>query len=65
LFERLAIDVLRECSVTGAAILLRITWDEAWGIKSRAVKRGPARPTVESIPYIGVDEKAITKATGT
>ena len=61
LFERLAIDFLRECSVTGAAALLRITWDEAWGIKSRAVKRGLARRTAEPIPYIGVDEKAITK----
>jgi hypothetical protein len=30
LFERLAIDLLRECSVTGGE-LLRITWDEAWG----------------------------------
>jgi len=29
LFERLAIDFLQECSVTGAAALLRITWDEA------------------------------------
>jgi transposase len=61
LFERLAIDFLRECSVTGAAALLRITWDEAWGIKSRAVKRGLARRTAELIPYVGVDEKAITK----
>jgi transposase len=61
LFERLAIDFLRECSVAGAAALLRITWDEAWGIKSRAVKHGLARRTAEPIPYIGVDEKAITK----
>jgi len=61
LFERLAIDFLRECSVTGAAALLRITWDEAWGIKSRAVKRGLVRRTAEPIPYVGVDEKAITK----
>ncbi|MFQ5899922.1 MAG: helix-turn-helix domain-containing protein, partial [Candidatus Methylomirabilia bacterium] len=40
LFERWAIDLLRECSVRGAAQLLRITWDEAWGIKERAVRRG-------------------------
>jgi transposase len=33
LFERLAIDLLRECSVTGAGELWRMTWDEAWGIK--------------------------------
>ena len=61
MFERLAIDFLRECSVTGAAALLRITWDEAWGIKGRAVQRGLARRTAEPIPYVGVDEKAITK----
>ena len=61
LFERLAIDFLRECSVTGAAALLRITWDEAWGIKERAVQRGLARRTAEPMRYLGVDEKAITK----
>jgi len=26
--------------VTGAAGILRISWDEAWGIKARAVSRG-------------------------
>ncbi len=61
LFERLAIDFLRECSVTGAAALLRITWDEAWGIKERAVRRGLARRAAEPIRHLGVDEKAITK----
>ena len=44
-FERLAIDVLYECSVKGAAELLRLTWDEAWGIKERAVARG--EPSVQ------------------
>lgn len=39
-FERLAIDLLRECSVEGAAAILRISWGEAWGIKHRAVRRG-------------------------
>jgi transposase len=61
LFERLAIDLLRECSVTGAGRLLRITWDEAWGIKGRAVKRGLARRGAEVAPHVGVDEKAIAK----
>jgi transposase len=42
-FERLAIDLLRECSITGAVELLRISWEEGWGIKARAVKRGLAR----------------------
>ena len=60
-FERLAIDLLRECSVKGAAGLLRITWDEAWGIKARAVGRGLSRRTQDIIPHLGVDEKAIAK----
>src|SRR5262245_1977472 len=61
LFERLAIDLLRECSVTGAGRLLGITWDEAWGIKGRAVIRGLARRGREVVPHVGVDEKAIAK----
>ena len=60
-FERLAIDVLRECSVKGAAGLLRLTWDEAWGIKERAVARGLSRRTQEGVVHLGVDEKAIAK----
>jgi len=31
LFERLAIDVLNQCDVSGATRILRISWDEAWG----------------------------------
>jgi transposase len=61
LFERLAIDLLRECSVTGAVRLLRITWDEGWGIKGRAVKRGLARRQQDAVARLGVDEKAIAK----
>lgn len=61
LFERLAIDLLRECSVTGAGRLLRITWDEAWGIKGRSVKRGLARRGHEVVAHVGIDEKAIAK----
>ncbi len=61
LFERLAIDLLRECSITGAVGLLRISWDEGWGIKARAVKRGLARRAPEVVGRLGVDEKAIAK----
>ncbi|MGA9523581.1 MAG: ISL3 family transposase [Myxococcaceae bacterium] len=61
LFERLAIDLLWECSVTGAKRVLRISWDEAWGIKTRAVRRGLARRQAEVVPHLGVDEKAIAK----
>ncbi len=61
LFERWAIDLLRECSVKGAAGLLRITWDEAWGIKARAVRRGRARRQQEVVARLGGDEQAIAK----
>jgi transposase len=61
LFERLAIDLLRECSITGAVGLLRISWDEGWGIKARAVKRGLARRGHDVVARLGVDEKAIAK----
>src|ERR1017187_10047551 len=33
LFERLAIDVMLECSITGACSILGMSWDEADGIK--------------------------------
>lgn len=61
LFERLAIDLLRECAVKGAAKVLRISWAEAWGIKRRAVTRGLARRREEPLVHLGVDEKAIAK----
>ncbi len=61
LFERLAIDVLRETSVIGATRILRISWDEAWLLMERAVKRGRAAKQQEVVPRLGVDEKAIAK----
>jgi transposase len=36
-FEQWAITVLQETDVQGAAGLLRISWDQAWGIMERAV----------------------------
>lgn len=61
LFERLAIDLLRECAIRGAAGLLRISWDEAWGIVERAVARGQARKAPAPLRRIGIDEKAFKK----
>jgi transposase len=61
LFERLAIDVLGQCDVTGATKILRISWDEAWGIMARAVKRGRQRKAPKVVRWIGVDEKAAAK----
>lgn len=61
LFERLAIDVLSETSVLGATRILRISWDEAWHLMERAVRRGRAAKQQRPIPHLGVDEKAIAK----
>jgi transposase len=58
LFERLAIDLLQECSVSGACRLLRISWEEADGIKQRAVARGLLRREAEPVKRLGVDEKS-------
>ncbi len=61
LFERLAVDVLKECDVLGAARLLRLSWDEAWHLMERAVARGLARKPARTIAFVGVDEKAAGK----
>jgi transposase len=59
LFERLAIDVMRECSIRGACEILRVSWDEADGIKQRAVRRGLARKQPRVMERLCVDEKAM------
>jgi transposase len=59
LFEALAIAVLQEASVSGAAHLLGLSWDEAHGIMQRAVKRGLAARKELDLKVIGVDEKSV------
>lgn len=58
LFERLAIDVLKECDVLGASRLLRLSWDETWHLMDRAVTRGLAAKPLTVSARIGVDEKS-------
>ena len=58
LFERLAIDVLKECDVLGAARLLRLSWEQAWHLMDRAVARGLAAKPLTVPARIGVDEKS-------
>ena len=58
-FERLAIDVLQECSTKAACDILRISWDEADGIKQRAIDRGLRRRTEEPVRRLCIDEKAV------
>jgi transposase len=60
-FERHAIDVLLEADVLGAARLLRISWDEAWNVMERAVRRGQQAKKRRVIRHLGVDEKAVAK----
>jgi transposase len=61
LFERLAIDVLKETDILGATKILRISWDEAWHLMERAVARGRARKVKRNVRLIGVDEKSAAK----
>ena len=58
LFERLAIDWMKEVGRTAAARRIGITWDQADGIMQRAVDRGLASRKAELVPVIGVDEKS-------
>lgn len=61
MFERFAIDVLRQTSIAGACEILRVSWDEAFGIMRRAVARGLIRREQRPVAHVGVDEKAIRK----
>jgi transposase len=58
-FERFAIQVLEACATARASELLAISWDEADGIKQRAVRRGLARREIIGLEYVCVDEKAV------
>jgi transposase len=61
LCERLAIDMLRETDVLGAARLLRLSWDEAGALMERVVKRGLQSKGMGSCRRSGMDEKSVTK----
>src|SRR6266404_4871810 len=61
LFERLAIDWLREAAVTAVARQLKLGWDAVWGIERRAVGRGLARRGTLELRYIGLDEKSFQR----
>lgn len=61
LFEALAINWLREASISAVARLMRLTWKEVDGIMLRAVVRGLARRKVEAPERMGVDETSFQK----
>lgn len=60
-FERKAIDVLKETDVKGAGNILDLSWDEAWPIMERAVLRGQGAKEKRVLHRLSVDEKAIAK----
>jgi len=57
-FESKAIEVMRQTSGKAAGAILGITWDEADGIKQRAVDRGLARKTWKVPAALCLDEKS-------
>lgn len=59
MFERWAIQLMQETDTSGAAELLGISWDEAWGIQERAVARGLLARPLLALRQMGVDEKAV------
>jgi transposase len=61
LFERLAIEWLKEASQSAVAGMLGLSWDEVHGIMQRAVERGLGRRAAQPLTYLGVDEKSFRK----
>lgn len=61
LFERLAIDVMRDCSISAASKYLRLSWDEADHIKAKAVERGLRRKRTVAAKAICIDEKSVSQ----
>lgn len=59
LFERLAIDLMRDCSIKAASKYLRLSWDKADNIKKRAVERGLRRKKTIKSNAICIDEKSV------
>lgn len=57
LFEELAIAMMQGMTTAGARKRLGISWDEADGIKQRAVQRGLGRHTACVMKHLRVDEK--------
>lgn len=61
MFESRVIDTLKECDVTGATHLTHISWDEAWLIMEKAVRRGWRRKEKRVPVRLSIDEKAFAK----
>lgn len=59
LFERLAIDMMHDCSIAAASKYLRLSWEETDHIKAKAVERGLRRKGVVDATAICIDEKSV------
>ena len=59
MFETFALIVLEQApTITKAANLLGLSWDQVLDLKKRAVKRGLKRRSLENIEHLGMDEKS-------
>ena len=58
-FERLAIDLMHDCSIKAASKYLRLSWDETDHIKAKAVERGLRRKGEVKATAICIDEKSV------
>jgi transposase len=61
MFERLAIDMMHDCSIAAASKYLGLSWDETDHIKAKAVKRGLKRKGVVEATAICIDEKNVAR----
>jgi len=65
LFEALAIDWLKHAAIATVAERLRLSWDEAAAIQTRAVRRGLQRRAPSAPRHLGIDETSLPGATST
>lgn len=61
LFEAVAIDWLKEASISAVARRMRLTWNQVDRIMQRAVRRGLLRRELDPPRRIGVDETSFQK----
>jgi transposase len=61
MFEALAISWLKVASTNAVSERMMISWDEAWGIMERAVRRGLAKREVAAIQELAIDETSFQK----
>lgn len=61
MFEALAISWLKVAPTNAVSERMMISWDEAWGIMERAVRRGLARREAVPIQELAIDETSFQK----